>query len=1308
MDGKFSNSLITADIALVSSQLEISITKMPILKEAVFIYDLSGQKGSFHSPKIDFEISGSDDKVLLVGPGIDVEAVDGNIDAELSISGFSLKGSFSKDTGEIRGTIVSEKTKNINVFWKEKGGTVISESGEQLVSVNSSGDVSADIWLRDLLSSDLDMNITAEGNIAGRLRVSLKDICLAGKYIDSLYGWVDPEKGSILLENTRKNASFSMSEKFQQYYIDIFDYDLSFLNDSVKGLYNIPLQSSLLEEVKLRGIGFGKIIGHLKVSRIGIGPIRNGSLFSEILSYRKATVQFEDNGYIFKGLYNGSEIIGRGSGEYLLGDSASLSGDSLIQIENGKITIDIKEGTLHNPYKDIPFSLSAGIESDSVYFEKLKILSGDFSGKLSFKEDSELSSIISPGIITDAFGDTALLTVGTKEGYQYLLLRSPNGGFDLINRKGELELKRLEIDHLDSDLYISGDYKNNTFSGKFNVSHEKFSSSGSLLFSPKKKRGLALIDELNVLQNEFKNGYIEFSIGDNIIYEGGFAGKARFKGVSSRYGLISEVRMDSLFINYGTVKGMRLNGTLSGEYIFAAKALKLKGDLFGSSFPVEIKGFESGFFDYSLVFSYEEEKFDLEYFSINGDRLQFSGRGSFKNTEDMHLYFNRLNYSRSNMTFSTSGIIEVKGDSLALDLKNTAFKSGVSISADSFKYDDIKTKNFNISGLKVSYAKNIDILGGSFTGKVDDSVILCTPSPVSILGETHSSAILSIESESSLQSVVSLYTMNKKKVRLPILTIRSRIGYSEAGGFRGVFLDELRYMRSDGSLYAKGKIERELSLSADLDNFPIDNYFDEIRLQGKLNGSLSLAGYLDSPSVYLSVSSTNGKINSLKYERVSASLHLDRNNLRINDLRLKTQHSKVEFAPSSYITFNRKGIMNYKMGSKGYLDVGEIRKVFPKVISRGKGSLDFDLSYEPFSSDPLLGKVVMDFDAKMNYTFSRIEAENLTFSFLKGGRVLKEGTLKLENYPVGVVNEAERIVFNINRPTQFNIPDLGLSTDISGNISLSVDDTLKISSLNLKASEGFFNFNPLIIYTPQNNIFIPVDLDVQVEYNDVRFFNFFYDGRISGKLQLNGNLLDPVISGDASAYSGRIILYGREFNVENANATIDGKGYVNLIASNNFIFDRKYMVSVSLQGSFYNMHLEISSIPQKGTEKLKSLLFSSGSLNTGLDYLLANLGSKENFTGFVMFNLRKYIQLTDIKVDLVSPFLGGDEDVSLSWMSHIDRFSLGTRITFAKEDERIRLTPEFKLNFQYSRTLSFDLSVGGRNRGILFAPTFIF
>ncbi|MCK5223876.1 hypothetical protein KAR04_03835, partial [Candidatus Calescamantes bacterium] len=78
------------------------------------------------------------------------------------------------------------------------------------------------------------------------------------------------------------------------------------------------------------------------------------------------------------------------------------------------------------------------------------------------------------------------------------------------------------------------------------------------------------------------------------------------------------------------------------------------------------------------------------------------------------------------------------------------------------------------------------------------------------------------------------------------------------------------------------------------------------------------------------------------------------------------------------------------------------------------------------------------------------------------------------------------------------------------------------------------------------------------------------------------------------------------------------------------------------------------------------------------------------------------------KVDLVSPFLGGDEDVSLSWMSHIDRFSLGTRITFAKEDERIRLTPEFKLNLQYSRTLSFDLSVGGRNRGILFAPTFIF
>ncbi|MCK5399492.1 hypothetical protein KAJ26_05670, partial [bacterium] len=57
MDGKFSNSLITADIALVSSQLEISITKMPILREAVFIYDLSGQKGSFHSPKIDFEIS---------------------------------------------------------------------------------------------------------------------------------------------------------------------------------------------------------------------------------------------------------------------------------------------------------------------------------------------------------------------------------------------------------------------------------------------------------------------------------------------------------------------------------------------------------------------------------------------------------------------------------------------------------------------------------------------------------------------------------------------------------------------------------------------------------------------------------------------------------------------------------------------------------------------------------------------------------------------------------------------------------------------------------------------------------------------------------------------------------------------------------------------------------------------------------------------------------------------------------------------------------------------------------------------------
>ena len=126
MDGKLSNSLINADIALVSSQLEISISKMPILKEAVFLYDLSGQKGSFHSPNLDFEIFSSDNKITLVGPGIAVEAVGGNIDAELSISGFSLKGSFSKDTGEVRGTIVSEKTKNINIFWKEKSGTVIS------------------------------------------------------------------------------------------------------------------------------------------------------------------------------------------------------------------------------------------------------------------------------------------------------------------------------------------------------------------------------------------------------------------------------------------------------------------------------------------------------------------------------------------------------------------------------------------------------------------------------------------------------------------------------------------------------------------------------------------------------------------------------------------------------------------------------------------------------------------------------------------------------------------------------------------------------------------------------------------------------------------------------------------------------------------------------------------------------------------------------------------------------------------------------------------------------------------------------
>ncbi len=1299
LSGTYAGPFFKASFSLSGNKVKAESINFPLLKNFKAEYNLKEEKGEMEAGPWRAGFRKSGDGFLVEGEGIDLEAGARTIRIrELAYKDFSMTGEADIEKKEYRGVIRNSKSKSITFTGTPEGVKAFSETGAQILYLNKNT-VAADLFLKDIIPSPFNAYLKLSGDPAKKIDIALNNITYEGENIESLKGILDAGKKTLNLSNEPGNINiFSRLDKYEAT-IEIRSYDINYLAALIRRVSGLALGSGVISYafIVLRASGDHSVtaelegldIAGLRDIRVTIEKGQPEAQFALTAFYRDA---------VLKGRFDEKGLKGRLSGHYSSGAfrveftdiAAEMNRDGLVFLDMNPLQIKMDRYTA-----DVSGKMY--YKNSTLIFDHVRFLDGDFHGTMDLHKNSKIDSRIDLSVLDKNLPSGVAISIGKRQEHFFILLDHDILKCDLIFKK-TVEINGLMFKKDGITAAFDGTFGNGVLSGESAVKGEHFEVSGNIFLKAEEKEGTFFVHNLRLPGNEFNDSYVNFRLSGDIAFTGALGAGILFSGTWSRGKYFINASLDAAVIDLGEKGIWKISGS---ALLNNRDAPELTCDISGESSGFEASGQTIGQFSFNTVFRYAAGVLNLNFFYIDGVNLRTYGKGIYKSAKEMKFLFNSFAYRKENFSLTLSGEVDIFGGIRYLDIRDIKLVSGGTLALKRLLWTAGPSGAFSAESLVLNlFGQKI---GGDIKGNIGNGIFSGEHKDLFIGGTAYAGGPVSVEPKGKGRFIINIKETVKKAL-MPIIEANVRFSGDE------VLVDDLYFHREKGSLFARGTLGGNISLYLKLEDFPLRSKQPFFSCDILAGGEINAGGSFLRPDIFFDISSEKGSVNELKYKECRFRGRIADNILFISDLMLQTERSKISAPDSAKIYLKKKKSMeDYFLSLSGFLSVTDLSRLLPGLFSSGKGNFEFSMTLRPYAEVPVVGRMAVDGQSSLKEGFDNIKAENFTFQIDDEGSITHAGKIIIAGNPVSIRKSGDSAIdFEFSEFTRFSLSSIGLSTFVKGKVTVDLEKGISVASSGLYAKEGFLRYDP---FQRQGGAgLLPVSLDLNVSFEEVRLMNSFYSGLISGEAMITGEVPDVLFEGKVNSSEGQLKFFGRDFNVENANLTLGDNPRINVNASGTFSFDRQYFVTINIFGDPFNPQMAISSNPEMNTDELKGKLFSEGSIATGLDILISKYsGPSGGFIGRISFMLQKYVQFSGFNVKISNPLLGGTEtDISVGITGHLDRFSLDTKLAFFKYNDSYKFSPEFNIGFKVNKNLELDLNVGGKDSKIVFAPTIRF